>query len=71
MKNCSFNDKLVGELETCQNNMTHFFYEVVRTSLSPQIASEVVARGGRNWNKVTLAKNFAQKKSRHHSTIRL
>ena len=25
MKNCSFNDKLVAELETCQNNMTHFF----------------------------------------------
>ena len=25
MKNCNFNDKLVGELETCQNNMTHFF----------------------------------------------
>ena len=24
MKNCSFNDKLVEELETCQNNMTHF-----------------------------------------------
>ena len=52
---------MIAELETCQNNMTHFYYELVRPVRS-QIASEVVARG-RNWNKVIQAKKFAQKRA--------
>ena len=53
---------MIAELETCQNNMTHFYYELVRRPVRSQIASEVVARG-RNWNKVIQAKKFAQKRA--------
>ena len=70
MKNCSFNDKLVAELETCQNNMTHFYYELVRPFVHLQIASEVVARGRSELEQGHPSEKVCTKKSRHHS-IRL